>query len=93
MVLKYLSLDLVCILLVNDLLDGGGHQDVALLVEHVLSLVGLRAGEADDGAVVDPVVFQGLVTVEKDIIRYIFTRYLPNLLVNAEAGKVGTYPK
>lgn len=48
------------VLFVNDLLDGGGHKDVALLVQHILSLVRLGAGEAHDGAVVDPVVFQGL---------------------------------
>lgn len=56
----YLSIDLVCVLLVDDLLNSGGDEDVALLVEHVLSLVCLGAGEADDGAVVDSVVLQGL---------------------------------
>lgn len=55
-----LSVDFVRVLLVDDLLDGGGHQDVALLVEHVLALVRLRAGEAHDRAVLDPVVFERL---------------------------------
>lgn len=48
------------ILLVDDLFDGGGDEDVALLVQHVLTLVSLGSGEANNCSIVDPVVFQSL---------------------------------
>lgn len=50
----------MCVLLVDDLFNGGGDEDVALLVQHVLSLVRLGSGEANDGAIVDSVVFKSL---------------------------------
>jgi len=46
-----LGVDLARVLLGDHLLDGGRHKDVARLVDQVLALVRLRAGEAYDGAV------------------------------------------
>lgn len=50
------------VLLVYDLFDSRRHENVALLIQHVLSFVGLGAGEAHYSSVVDPVVFQSLGT-------------------------------
>merc|ERR1719444_454849 len=54
------GLDLVGVTLVNGLLHGGGDKDVAGLVHDVLPSVGLSSGEANDGAVLQLVVLQGL---------------------------------
>lgn len=58
------------VLLVDDLLDGGGHEDVALLVQHVLPLVRLGAGEAHDRAVVDAVVLESLELKRQLVMTY-----------------------
>ena len=55
-----LGLDLGSVGSVDDLLHGGGDEDVALLVHHVLPGVRLGPGEAHDGAVLQLVVLQRL---------------------------------
>jgi len=56
----YLSLNAVGILAGDDLLDGSGNEDVALLEHEVLALVGLGVLVAHNGAVLVLVVLQQL---------------------------------
>ena len=56
--MTHLAVELVGILLGDDLLHGGRHEDVALLKHQILPLVGRGAGEALDGAVVRLVLLQ-----------------------------------
>lgn len=66
----------------DDLFDGGGHQDVALLVQHVLAFVGLGSGETDNGAGLNSVVLKGLEII---VIVELFLLYL------VPYKKVGVY--
>lgn len=55
----------------DDLFDGGRDEDVAFLVKHVLSLIGLGAGESDDSTILYSVVFQSLKLVYRNGLLYL----------------------
>lgn len=59
---SHLGLDPVGVVLGDDLLDGGWHEDVTRLEDQVLALVRLCSGEAHDGAVLIAPLLQLLHT-------------------------------
>lgn len=66
----YLGLNLVGVLFVDNLLSCGRDEDIARLVQQVFASVGLGTGEANNGAVLDFVVFQFLLIIISKVIKY-----------------------
>lgn len=60
LLLTYLSINLVGVFLVDNLFNGGGDENVTLLVQHVLTFVGLSSRETNNCAVLVSIVFQSL---------------------------------